>query len=119
ARLSRETPENGLAQNGQTPEVARVVGEDLDPRPGHENCIRVAKATKSLLVDTRLDREDHPRLERRVVALVEEGRLVVAQADPVAGVLAPEVADAVFVQVVEHSVVYVSAGLRGLEGVEG
>ena len=60
-----------------------------------------------------------PGSSGRVVALVEEGRLVVAESDPVAGVLAPEVADAVVVEVGEHSVVDVRAGLRGSERVEG
>src|SRR5262245_15501867 len=91
-----------LAQNGQAVQVSRVVGEDLDAAGGYVNSIRVAKATKSLFVDTRLDREDHPGLERGLIALVEEGRLVVPKADPVARVLAPEVADAVVVEVREH-----------------
>ena len=43
---------------------------------------------------------------------------MVAQADPVAGVLAPEVADAVRVQVVEDGLVDVGAGDPGTEGVE-
>ena len=47
------------------------------------------KPADSLVVEARLDREHHARLDERVVADVQERRLVVAKPDRMAGVLAP------------------------------
>ena len=69
------------SEMAQALDVARVVGEDLDPVVGDDDGVGVAEAAEPLLVDAGLDREDHPGLDRRVVADVEERRLVVAQTD--------------------------------------
>jgi hypothetical protein len=66
-----------------------------------------------------LDREDHARLDDGVVADVEERRLVVAQADCVADVLAPVGQQVVVREVREHRTVDVGAGHSRTEGTEG
>ena len=71
------------------------------------------------VVDARLDREHHPRLDRRVVAQVEERRLVVAQADRVAGVLAPVRQQVVLLEVAHHRAVDVGARDARAERGEG
>src|SRR6266536_4117807 len=71
--------------DGQALEIARVVGEDLDSVLGDDHGVGVAEAADVARVDAGLDGEDHAGLDQRVVADVEERRLVVAQADRMAG----------------------------------
>ena len=74
---------------------------DVDPVLGEDDRVGVAEAADVGLVEPRLDREDHARLDGCVVADVEEGCLVVAQADRVPDVLAPVGQQAVVLEVRE------------------
>ena len=67
------------------------------------------KPPMSSRVDAGLDREDHAGLDRRVIAQIEEGRLVVAQADRVTGVLAPVRQQVVLLEIAHHRAVDVRA----------
>jgi MFS family permease len=58
-------------------DVGRVVREQVDPILGDDDGVRVTEASDRGLVQPRLDREDHARLEDRGVSDVEERRLVV------------------------------------------
>src|SRR5262245_44797301 len=86
----REPSGSRSSRNRQALDVARVVGEDLDAVLGDDHGVRVAETADVALVDPRLDREHHALLDGCVVAEVEERRLVVAEPDAVADVLAPE-----------------------------
>src|SRR5262245_37416807 len=78
----------------------------------------MAEAADLWGVDAGLDGEDHPRLDRRAVADVEERRLVVAETDRVTGVLAPERQQVDRLEVAEHGLVDVSARGAGPDRVE-
>src|SRR5690606_39409434 len=78
---------DGAGRSGrqrQTVEVARVVGHQLDAVLGDAHGVGVAEAADLRYVQPWLDGKDHPRLEYRLVAGVEEWPFVVAQADGVA-----------------------------------
>ena len=79
----------------------------------------MAEAADRRVVETRLDREHHARLQCRGVADIEKGRLVVSQADRMAGVLAPIGQQIVLLEVAQHRAVDVGAGAAGADGVEG
>src|SRR5580765_7903329 len=94
----------------ETLDVARVVGEDVHSVLGDDHGVRVTEAADSPVIEAWLDREDHARLERRVIADIEEGRLVVAEPDRVAGVLAPVPGQVVLLEVAHDCAVHVGAG---------
>src|SRR6266511_513233 len=73
-------------------QVARVVRRQLDAVLGHDRRVGVAEAGHSWHVQPGLDREDHAWLDLRLIAQVEERRLVAFQTQPVARVVAGQVA---------------------------
>src|SRR5256884_9195768 len=79
----------------------------------------MTEAADLRVVETWLDREHHARLERRVVADIEERRLMVSEADRMAGVLAPIRQQIVSLEVAQHGAVHVGAGDAGPNRVEG
>ena len=84
-------------------------GQELDPVLDDDHRVGVAEAAELVVVEARLDREDHARLDRRVVADVEERRLVVAQPDRVARVLPPVREQVVVLEVAHDGAVDVGA----------
>ncbi len=87
----------------------RVVGQLLHPVLGHDDRVGVTEAAESGVVQAGLDREHHSGLEHRRVAEVEERSLVIAQADPVAGVLPPVPEQVVLLEVAHDRAVDVGA----------
>ena len=99
-------------------DVDRVVGENLGTLVGDDDRVGVPKAADGGVVEAGFDREDHAGLERGMVADIEERRLVVAEPDAVAGVLAPIAEQVVLLEVPHDGAVDVCAGRAGSDRVD-
>src|SRR5690606_36214976 len=78
-----------LNGQGQTLQITRIKGDDLNSILCDHDSIRMPKATEIRRVQPRLDGEHHPRLDDGIVANVEEGSFVAAQANRVTDVMPP------------------------------
>lgn len=90
----------------------------LHPLLGDQHGVRVPPPQVGR-VEPWLDGQDHAGLENRRITEIEEGDLVVAQADSVAAVVAPEGHQVVVLVILAHGPIDLGAAHAGPQGLEG
>ncbi len=106
-------------RDGEAGQIARIVGQHFDAILGDEDRIGVAETAYPRRVQSRLDGEDHARLEHGVIARIEEGTFVIAQANRVAGVVLPVLHQVMLLEVFADRLIDIRAARPGAQGDEG